>query len=215
MSDQVPPPPSTTPAPVAPPAAPISPAAPQAVAQGVLPLPDAAVRGVLEHALRAMPQAPAVAPSAPVVEVPRPVAPVVPPAPAVAPQAPAAEQPDRVAPLRAALVRSEVTGLASRAGAIDPDTVLALLREDFDLTDDGRLVTKADPRISPEDHVKRYLAAKPYLLRPLAPAGGSPAAAVVVPPQAPAKPDLTSAAGLTDLARSTAMRMGLRTVKAG
>jgi hypothetical protein len=150
---------------------------------------------------------------APVVVPPPAPAPV--PVPVVPPPAP--EQPKAAPPahdghdvMRRALVRSEVVRVAERVGAIDPDTVLALVADQFTVADDGRVVVSRDPRQSIEDHLRSYLAAKPFLLRPLAPAGGSPAAAVVQPPQAPAPPDLTSASGLTELARKTAVALGLR-----
>jgi hypothetical protein len=158
--------------------------------------------------------APVVAPPAPapVVVAPPPPAPVVvePPKPVDPPKPAAPPAHDGHDVMRRALVRSEVVRVAERVGAIDADTVLALVADQFTVADDGRVVVSRDPRLSIEDHLRGYLASKPFLLRPLAPAGGSPAAAVVQPPQAPAPPDLTSASGLTELARKTAVALGLR-----
>lgn len=172
------------------------------------------------------PPAPAPAP-APAVVVPTPTPAVVVPAP---PPAPAVVVPPVVAPppvvephkappapahdghdvMRRALVRSEVVRVAEKVGAIDSDTVLALVADQFTVADDGRVVVSRDPRQTIEDHLRSYLASKPFLLKPLAPAGGSPASAVVVPPTAPAPVDLSTSAGLTDLARKTAVALGLR-----
>ena len=156
-------------------------------------------------------------PPAPVVVVP-PVSPVAPvvvappvleqPKPVEQPKAPPAHDGHDV--MRRALVRSEVVRVAEKVGAIDADTVLALVADQFTVADDGRVVVSRDPRQSIEDHLRSYLASKPFLLKPLAPAGGSPASAVVVPPAAPAPLDLSSSAGLTDLARKTAVALGLR-----
>jgi hypothetical protein len=167
------------------------------------------------------PPAPATAP-APAVVVPTPtpavVVPAPPPAPAVVvpppvvepPKAPPAPAHDGHDVMRRALVRSEVVRVAEKVGAIDADTVLALVADQFTVADDGRVVVSRDPRQTIEDHLRSYLASKPFLLKPLAPAGGSPASAVVVPPTAPAPVDLSTSAGLTDLARKTAVALGLR-----
>ena len=154
------------------------------------------------------PPVPAPAP----VPVPAPVvvAPVVAPPVAEPPKAPPAAETHGNDVMRRALVRSEVVRIAERVGAIDADTVLALVADQFTVAEDGRVVVVRDPRQSIEDHLRSYLASKPFLLKPLAPAGGSPASAVVVPPAAPAPPDLSSSAGLTDLARRTAVALGLR-----
>lgn len=168
----------------------------------------------------AAPAVPLAAPAAPAAPAPLAAPAVVAQPPAATPLAapatpaatPAATEPQQHGHdvMRRALVRSEVVRVAERVGAIDPDTVLALVADQFTVADDGRVVVSRDPRQSIEDHLRSYLAAKPFLLRPLAPAGGSPAAAVVQPPKAPEPPDLTSAMGLTDLARKTAIALGLR-----
>ena len=185
------------------PTAPTTPAASVAPATPAPPAPPVAVAPTATVAAPAAPVAPVVvAPPA------TPAAPVV--APPAAPETPKPQAHDGHDVMRRALVRSEVIRVAERVGAIDPDTVLALVADQFTVADDGRGVVSRDPRLSIEDHLRSYLAAKPFLLRPLAPAGGSPASAVVQPPQAPAPPDLTSASGLTDLARKTAIALGLR-----
>jgi hypothetical protein len=134
-------------------------------------------------------------------------APAQPQTPVATPAAPSA---DALTVLRGSLVRSEVMRVAERAGAIDPAVVLDLTRSAYDIADDGRVIVRDDPRASVEEHVKRYLASKPYLLRPLAPAGGSPAGAVVQPPTAPPAPDLRTTDGLTALGRSLAAKQHLR-----
>jgi hypothetical protein len=149
---------------------------------------------------------PVLAALSPPAHVPPPAAPS---APAAAPQA-AAPNADALTVLRGSLVRSEVMRLAERAGAIDPSVVLDLTRAAYDIADDGRVIVRDDPRVSVEEHVKRYLASKPYLMRPLAPAGGSPAAAVVQPPSGAQPVDMTTSEGLTAFARTLATKQHLR-----
>jgi hypothetical protein len=190
----------------APAAAPAQP--PPAPPMGQLTLPPAVTDGVLARlAQAAVP--PVMQPPAPVVAQPPATQQAQNSAPTTATQTPDAHA-ATLATLRSALVRTEVLRVAEREGAIDPDTLLSLVSSRYDITDDGRVIVRDDPRSTVQDDVKRYLAAKPYLLRPLAPAGGSPAGAVVQTPPAPLKPDLATNAGLTDMTRKLAANMGLR-----
>jgi hypothetical protein len=176
---------------------------PAAPPMGQLTLPPAVTDGVLARlAQAAMP--PVMQPPAPVVAQP----------PATQQAQPAAQTTDvhaaQLAMLRSAVVRTEVLRHAEREGAIDPELLLSLVSSRYDITDEGKVIVRDDPRSTVQDDVKRYLAAKPYLLRPLAPAGGSPAGAVVQTPPAPLKPDLATNAGLTDMTRRIAANWGLR-----
>lgn len=201
-------PPLPTSAPAAPEAAPQSPPAaaqPASAPMGQLTLPQTAVDGMLS---RLASQALAQPQSPPVMQPPA----AQPATPQAEPPKPAAPDTDTLAALRSALVRAEVMRVAEREGAVDPDTVLALVRERYDITNDGRVIVRDDPRAQVVDDLKRFLASKPFLLRPLAPAGGSPAPAAVQPPAPPPGPDFTTNSGLTAFARNLAVKRGLRRV---
>lgn len=176
---------------------------PAAPPMGQLTLPPAVADGVLTRlAQQALAVPPVMQPPAPVVAQPP------------ATQATTAQTTDvhaaQLAMLRSAVVRTEVLRHAEREGAIDPELLLSLVSNRYDITDEGKVIVRDDPRSTVQDDVKRYLAAKPYLLRPLAPAGGSPAGAVVQTPPVPTKPDLATNAGLTDMTRKIAANWGLR-----
>lgn len=166
--------------------------------------------------------APPAAPAAPAAPVPaQPEAPKADAAPAAppAPAQPAAISPD-VAALQAqlsamreqhnaTLVRSVVDRVSLTGGAINADVVLKLIRDELDVAADGKVIAKGDPRVSGEQHVARFLAANPYLLKPQVAGGGAGAPPIATAPAAPAaKPDMTTADGATKLARQIAESRG-------
>jgi hypothetical protein len=90
---------------------------------------------------------------------------------------------------RSATIREVVLRTAAEAQAISPEQVLMLVRDELDVTDDGRVIVKSDPRVDPKQHVARYLASNLHLLRPALTGGGAGTpAAVVAPTSAQAHP---------------------------
>lgn len=110
----------------------------------------------------------------------------------------------------ATLVRAVVDRVSLTGGAINPEVVLKLVRDELDVAADGKVIAKGDPRVSGEQHVARYLAANPYLLKPQVQGGGAGAPSTVTPPTAPATPklDMNSNEGATALARKIAEGRG-------
>lgn len=200
---------ATAPAPAAPatPAAPVAaptPAAPPAAAPtGQLPLPTGTFDAVLQRlAAQAVERAPAAPPAS--------QAQAAPAAPPAQPAGDVDALRTELANTRSALLRTSVLAIADKAGAVDGGIVHSLLSADLDIAADGRVIVKSDPRVTADDHIRKFLAEKPYLLRPLAAPGGSPAPSVVTPPAAPAPIDLKSAAGLTSVVQEIAKRRGMR-----
>jgi len=71
------------------------------------------------------------------------------------------------------LKRSEITALAARLGAVDPEVVLALVAPKAEVTDDGRVLIDGKPA---EEAIKGLLSEKPYLAKASESAGsGTPA----------------------------------------
>ena len=182
----------TTPSPVAPVEAPAAPAAAVPV-QPSLPLAPA-----LPPALAAM-LPPAGAPS-PVVEPAKVDAPKAEPAKAKDADARLAALEEQLAAAKAqtrsATIREVVLRTAAEAQAISPEQVLLLVRDELDVTDDGRVIVKGDPRTDPRQHVARFLAANLHLVRPAITGGGAGSpAAVVAPTSAQAHPTLSREGG--------------------
>lgn len=111
---------------------------------------------------------------------------------------------------RATVIRAEVERVALTGGAINSADVLKLVADELDVAADGRVIAKGDPRVSGEQHVARFLAARPHMLKPLVQGGGAGAPATVTPPAAPpaVKLDMTTADGATKLARQIAAARG-------
>jgi len=118
---------------------------------------------------------------------------------------------------RAALIRAEVERVAIVGGAHSTADVLKLVADELDVAADGRVIAKGDPRTTGEQHVARFLAARPHMLKPVVAAGGAGAGAVATPPsaQAPPKADMSSNENATRLARMIAERRGYLQSKPG
>jgi len=111
---------------------------------------------------------------------------------------------------RATLIRAEIDRVALVAGAIDPGVVAQLIAADLDVTDDGKVIAKGDPRTTGEQHIARFLASKSFLLKPAVPGGGSGAPSVLTAPTQAMKLDMTSNDSATALARRIAAERGFR-----
>jgi hypothetical protein len=97
---------------------------------------------------------------------------------------------------RTATIREVVLRTATEGQAISPEQVLLLVRDELDVTDDGRVIVKGDPRTDPRQHVARFLAANLHLVRPALTGGGAGSpAAVVAPTSAQAHPTLSREGG--------------------
>ena len=73
------------------------------------------------------------------------------------------------------LKRSEITAVAARLGAVDPEVVLALVAPKAEVTDDGKVLIDGKPA---EEALKALLAEKPYLVKASETTGsGAPGAA--------------------------------------
>ena len=132
-------------------------------------------------------QQPAGAPAAPAAaQQPAVAQPAAQPEAKAAPQEPAKEpaKVDQTAELaaklaaledrhRATLIRAEVDRVSAVGGAIDPAVVHQLVSGDLDVTADGKVIAKGDPRTTGEQHIARFLAGKPFLLKPQVPGGGA------------------------------------------
>lgn len=110
----------------------------------------------------------------------------------------------------ATLVRAVVDRVAITGGAINSEVVLKLIRDELDVAADGKVIAKGDPRVTGEQHVARFLAANPYLLKPQVQGGGAGAPSTVTAPTAPATPklDMSTNAGATALAQKIAEARG-------
>ena len=109
---------------------------------------------------------------------------------------------------RATLIRAEVDRVALVAGAIDPAVVHQLLAGELDVSGDGKVIAKGDPRVTGEQHVARFLASKPFLLKPAVPGGGSGAPSNVVPITGTVPLNLNDNASVTAHANARAKAMG-------
>lgn len=111
---------------------------------------------------------------------------------------------------RSTLIRAEIDRVALVAGAIDPAVVAQLVGGELDVTDDGKVIAKGDPRTTGEQTIARFLASKPYLLKPAVPGGGSGAPSTLTAPTQAVKLDMTSNDSATALARRIAAQRGFR-----
>lgn len=164
-------------------------------------------------------QQPAGAPAAPVTPEVK-TAPVTPEVKTAAPETPAAK-PDQTAELaaklaaledrhRATLIRAEVDRVSAVGGAIDPAVVHQLVAGDLDVTADGKVIAKGDPRTSGEQHIARFLASKPFLLKPQVPGGGAGTPGALQAPAAGQRVDFSNNESLTNFARQRATQMNFR-----
>lgn len=163
------------------------------------------------------PVQPAAQPAAAVAQPAAPAAPAQPAAKAdekPAEKAPDADVAKRLADLeakhRATLIRAEIDRVALVAGAIDPAVVAQLIGGDLDVTDDGKVILKGDPRTTGEQHIARRLTSMPYLLKPAVPGGGSGAPSTITAPAQAVKRDMSSNDAATALARDIAAKRGFR-----
>jgi len=110
---------------------------------------------------------------------------------------------------RATLIRAEVDRVSAVGGAIDPAVVHQLVAGDLDVTADGKVIAKGDPRTTGEQHIARFLASKPFLLKPQVPGGGAGTPGAL---QAPAgqRVDFSNNDSVTNFARQRASQMGFR-----
>jgi len=202
----------TTAAPVAPvaaqPAAPAAPAAPGNTTVNVHLPPDLLRMAGLPQ--QGQPAAPAVA---------QPAAQAAPAAPVTkADEKPATKADDDLAKRfdaleakhRATLIRAEIDRVALVAGAIDPAVVAQLIGGELDVTDDGKVIAKGDPRTTGEQTIARFLASKPYLLKPAVPGGGSGAPSTITAPVQGTPLNMSNNDNATALARAIAAKRGFR-----
>lgn len=117
---------------------------------------------------------------------------------------------DFEAKYHATLIRGVIDRVALVAGAIDPAVVAQLVMADLDVTADGQVIAKGDPRVTGEQHIARFLAGKPYLLKPAVPGGGSGAPSTITAPAQAVKRDMSSNDAATALAREIATKRGFR-----
>lgn len=111
---------------------------------------------------------------------------------------------------RATLIRAEIDRVALVAGAIDPAVVAQLVGGELDVTDDGKVIAKGDPRTTGEQTIARFLASKPYLLKPAVPGGGSGAPSTLTAPAQAAPLNMSNNDNATALARAIAAKRGFR-----
>lgn len=191
-----------------------------------------------ESLQRILASAPPPSPIAAPAEAPKPAetprveaTPAMPPAPPAPPQAPVADDPVTAmraqmdamqatlkaqteahaalqASYRAEKIRATVERVAVEAGALNVADVIALNRDHLDVTDDGQVIAKSDPKTTGAQVVARFLADRPHMMRPTVPSGGAGTPAAPVAPAAPPPRDLKSVAGATAVAISTAQRLG-------
>jgi hypothetical protein len=111
---------------------------------------------------------------------------------------------------RATVIRALVERVALTGGAINAADVLKLVADELDVATNGSVIAKGDPRTSGEQHVARFLAARPHMLKPLVAGGGAGASPVASPPntQSPPKADMSSNEAATRLARQIAEQRG-------
>lgn len=107
------------------------------------------------------------------------------------------------------LIRAEIDRVAHIAGAIDHDDVAKLIAGDLDVSADGKVIVKGDPRTAGAQHVARFLASKPHLLKPAVPGGGAGAPSTLTAPQVPAKVDMNDRTSASTYARQRAAARGL------
>lgn len=169
-------------------------------------------------------QQPAGAPAAPAAaQQPAVAQPAAQPEAKAAPQEPAKEpaKVDQTAELaaklaaledrhRATLIRAEVDRVSAVGGAIDPAVVHQLVSGDLDVTADGKVIVKGDPRTSGEQHIARFLAGKPFLLKPQVPGGGAGTPGALQAPAAGQRVDFSNNDSVTNFARQRASQMGFR-----
>lgn len=75
--------------------------------------------------------------------------------------------------LRALRLDSAVKGLYAKAEMFDPDAAWKITADEYDLTDDGKVILKADPTADLEKHITTALKAKyPFLYKGTQAAGG-------------------------------------------
>ena len=78
--------------------------------------------------------------------------------------------------LRSLRLDSAVKGLYAKADMFDPDAAWKITADEYDLTDDGKVILKADPTADVEKHVSTALKAKyPFLYKGTQAAGGGAA----------------------------------------
>ena len=111
---------------------------------------------------------------------------------------------------RSTLIRAEIDRVALVAGAIDPAVVAQLVGGELDVTDDGKVIAKGDPRTTGEQTIARFLASKPYLLKPAVPGGGSGAPSTLTAPAQATPLNMSNNDNATALARSIAAKRGFR-----
>lgn len=169
-------------------------------------------------------QQPAGAPAAPAAaQQPAVAQPAAQPEAKAAPQEPAKEpaKVDQTAELaaklaaledrhRATLIRAEVDRVSAVGGAIDPAMVHQLVSGDLDVTADGKVIAKGDPRTTGEQYVARFLASKTFLLKPQVPSGGAGTPGALQAPAAGQRVDFSSNDSVTNFARQRASQMGFR-----
>jgi hypothetical protein len=91
--------------------------------------------------------------------------------------------------LRKLRLETPAKGLLGKNKAIDQDAAWKIVGEDFDLTDDGKLIVKADPTADVEKYISGTLVTKyPYLFQGSQADGGGASGAQKGAPSGSAKP---------------------------
>jgi hypothetical protein len=103
---------------------------------------------------------------------------------------------------KADAIRAAALLAATKAGAVSEAQVVKLVLDELDADDAGNVVAKADPKVSAEAHVAAFLKANPHLARPTTARGAGASPFPAAAPQAGGAPDLGTARGMTDFARS-------------
>ncbi|HEY6017961.1 MAG TPA: hypothetical protein VIU16_14335 [Gaiellaceae bacterium] len=102
---------------------------------------------------------------------------------------------------RAEAIRNAAAMAAVKHGAISETQLVKLVLDELDEVD-GAVVSKADPKVSAEDHVAAYLKANPHLAKPkVATGSGATGFAGAAPAAGAPTFDLRTAEGLTQYAR--------------
>jgi RNA-binding protein YhbY len=87
------------------------------------------------------------------------------------------EERDRLkAELRSLRLDSSVKSMLAKADVIDPDAAWKILNDEYDLTDDGKPILKADPSADIEKHIASQVKSKyPFLFKGTQASGGGAA----------------------------------------
>lgn len=114
------------------------------------------------------------------------------------------------AELHARIIREKVMESALAARAIAPEDVLALVGPQLSVTN-GEVRVKGQPDKDVGAYLSEWFRARPHMLAPTVPAGGSGAPAAVQPPVQAAPVDLRSAQGATSFVQGFSHQLfGLR-----